>query len=59
VHLDDRAFAKDLLGKFETLWRAGEFNEELVTSLLRRKGGKALLKLGAKMKGGARRRRAA
>lgn len=59
VHLDDRAFAKDLLGKFETLWRAGEFNEELVASLLRRKGGKALLKLGAKMKGGARRRAAA
>jgi sugar-specific transcriptional regulator TrmB len=58
VHLDDRAFAKDLAGKFETLWRQGEFNEELVASLLRRKGGKALLRLGARMKAHARVRRA-
>lgn len=58
VHLDDRAFAKDLLGKFETLWRDGEFNDELVANLLKRKGGKALLRLGAKMTGRSRPRKA-
>lgn len=50
VHMDDRAFAADLLGKFDALWRDGEIDEGLVKTLLGRKGGRALLKLGAKLR---------
>jgi len=50
VHMDDKAFAADLIGKFDTLWRAGEFDEGIAKSLLGRKGGRALLKLGAKLR---------
>jgi hypothetical protein len=53
VHLDDRAFAKDLSGKFETLWREGRFDQDLLKGLLSRRGGKTLLKLGARLKGRA------
>jgi sugar-specific transcriptional regulator TrmB len=50
VHMDDRAFAQDLVGKFDSLWRDGEFDEGLAKALLGRKGGKALLRLGAKLR---------
>jgi HTH-type transcriptional regulator, sugar sensing transcriptional regulator len=50
VHMDDRAFAADLVGKFDTLWREGEVDEGLVKALLGKKGGRALLKLGAKLR---------
>jgi HTH-type transcriptional regulator, sugar sensing transcriptional regulator len=50
VHMDDRAFAQDLVGKFDTLWRDGEIDESLVKLLLGKKGGRALLKLGAKLR---------
>lgn len=49
VHLDDRAFAQDLIGKFDTLWREGDFDQKMLLALARRKGGPALLKLGARL----------
>jgi len=48
--MDDKAFAADLIGKFDTLWRDGELDEGLAKMLLGRKGGRALLKLGARMR---------
>lgn len=50
VHLDDRAFAKDLLGKFETLWREGGLDPQLVKRLLSSRGGRAVAKMGARMR---------
>jgi len=50
VHMDDRAFAADLVSKFDALWREGEIDESLVKSLLGKKGGRMLLRLGAKMR---------
>ena len=50
VHMDDRAFAEDLVGKFDSLWREADVDEGLVRMLLGKKGGRALLKLGAKMR---------
>jgi HTH-type transcriptional regulator, sugar sensing transcriptional regulator len=50
VHLDDRAFAQDLIGKFDTLWREARVDEGLAKSLLGRKSGRALVKLGAKLR---------
>jgi sugar-specific transcriptional regulator TrmB len=55
VHLDDRAFAEELMGKFETLWREGKFDQDTLRSLLSRKGGRALARLGARIRGGGRR----
>lgn len=50
VHMDDRAFAADLVSKFDALWREGEIDESLVKALLGKKGGRMLLKLGAKLR---------
>lgn len=50
VHLDDKAFAQDLIGKFDTLWREAHVDEGLAKMLLGRKGGRALVKLGAKLR---------
>lgn len=50
VHLDDRAFAQDLIGKFDTLWRDARVDEGLVRMLLGKKGGRALLRMGAKLR---------
>lgn len=50
VHLDDRAFAQDLTGKFDTLWREGQFDEGLARNLLGKKSGRALVRLGAKLR---------
>ena len=50
VHMDDKAFAADLVGKFDALWRDGEFDEGLAKTLLGRKSGRALLKIGAKLR---------
>lgn len=51
VHLDDRAFAQDLIGKFDTLWREARIDEGLAKSLLGKKSGRALVRLGAKLRG--------
>jgi sugar-specific transcriptional regulator TrmB len=51
VHLDDKAFAQDLIGKFDTLWRDARVDEGLAKMLLGRKSGRALVKLGAKLRG--------
>ncbi|MEK6975648.1 MAG: helix-turn-helix domain-containing protein [Candidatus Thermoplasmatota archaeon] len=50
VHLDDRAFAQDLIGKFDTLWRESRVDEGLAKSLLGKKSGRALVRLGAKLR---------
>lgn len=50
VHMDDRAFATDLATKFDTLWREGEIDEGLAKKLLGTKGGRTLLKLGARLR---------
>ena len=50
VHMDDRAFAADLSAKFDALWRDGEIDEGLAKKLLGTKGGRTLLKLGAKLR---------
>ncbi len=50
VHLDDKAFAQDLIGKFDTLWREARFDEGLAKSLLGKKAGRAIVKLGAKLR---------
>lgn len=50
VHLDDRAFAKDLTGKFEMLWREGKLDPAVVKRLLSTKSGRAVAKLGARLR---------
>lgn len=50
VHLDDRAFAQDLIGKFDTLWRDARIDEGLAKSLLGNKSGRALARLGNKLR---------
>lgn len=50
VHLDDRAFAQDLTGKFDTLWRDATIDESLARTLLGKKSGRALVRLGAKLR---------
>ncbi len=50
VHMDDRAFAKDLVGKFDTLWREGELDPQMVKRLLGSRSGRALAKLGSRLK---------
>ena len=50
VHMDDKAFATDLIGKYDTLWRDGQFDEGLAKAVLGRKGGKALVKLAGKLR---------
>lgn len=50
VHLDDRAFAKDLVGKFDTLWREGELDAQMVKRLLGTRSGRAIAKLGVRLK---------
>jgi len=50
VHLDDRAFAKDLSGKFDTLWREGNLDPQLIKRLLGTRSGRAIAKLGSRMR---------
>jgi HTH-type transcriptional regulator, sugar sensing transcriptional regulator len=50
VHLDDKAFAQDLIGKFDTLWREARVDEGLAKMLLGKKSGRALIKLGNKLR---------
>ncbi|MEA3191051.1 MAG: HTH-type transcriptional regulator, sugar sensing transcriptional regulator [Thermoplasmata archaeon] len=57
VHLDDRAFAEDLVGKFDTLWRDGRFDPAMVQRLVGPKAARALLRLGAKARGRGRPRK--
>ena len=45
VHLDDRAFARDLDGKFETLWRDGKLDPAWLRRVLGTRGGRKLAKL--------------
>jgi HTH-type transcriptional regulator, sugar sensing transcriptional regulator len=51
IHLEDRAFAKELTSKFETLWREGRLDSPLVRKLLSTRGGRAVARIGARMKG--------
>jgi sugar-specific transcriptional regulator TrmB len=50
VHLDDRAFAKDLEGKFETLWRDGKLDPAWLRKVLSTRGGRKLAKLVGKVR---------
>ncbi|MES2154022.1 MAG: helix-turn-helix domain-containing protein [bacterium] len=50
VHLDDRTFAKDLVGKFDTLWREGQLDPAIVKRLLGTRSGRAIAKLGSRLK---------
>ncbi len=50
VHLDDRAFAQDLEGKFETLWRDGRLDPAWLRKVLGTRGGRRLARLVGKVR---------
>ena len=50
IHLEDRAFARELSSKFETLWRDGRLDSPMVRKLLSTRGGRAVARAGAKVR---------
>ena len=50
VHLDDRAFAKDLEGKFETLWREGRLDAAWLKRVLGTRGGRRVARIVGKLR---------
>ncbi|MFO1532510.1 MAG: TrmB family transcriptional regulator [Thermoplasmatota archaeon] len=50
IHLEDRAFARELTSKFETLWREGRLDNPLVRKLLSTRGGRAVARAGARLR---------
>jgi HTH-type transcriptional regulator, sugar sensing transcriptional regulator len=50
IHVEDRPFARELSSKFETLWREGRLDSPMVRKLLATRGGRAVAKMGAKLK---------
>lgn len=50
VHLDDRAFAKELGSKFEALWRDGRLDPAWLRKILGTRGGRKLAKLASKVR---------
>ncbi len=50
VHVDDAVFSQGLEGRFDALWEQAEEPSELIQWALGKKGGKALVKFGAKMR---------
>lgn len=54
IHVEDPAFAEGLTGRFDGLWEEAEEPRDLIQWALGRKGGRSLLKLGARLRGGKR-----
>jgi sugar-specific transcriptional regulator TrmB len=54
IHVEDKAFAEGLGSKFESMWQEAKEPRDMVQWVLKRPGGKAVAKLGAKLRGGRR-----
>lgn len=52
IHVEDVAFAQGLGGKFEAMWQAGDEPRDVLKWALQRPGGKAVAKLGARLRSG-------
>ena len=52
IHVEDRAFAEGLGAKFDAMWGAAQEPRDIVQWALRRPGGKAVAKLGARLRSG-------